>query len=323
MKKHQFTIDTSGLTAYVEENDTRLLTQLAMTSDIAPYAEVFPGMKGTQRIHFLSTNATFQSDGCSYNASGSTPFTEKEITVADIAIMEDICMKTLNGFWAQQILKAGSRGEEELAGTEIARAWMEKKLNVIKKQINVADWQGDTGSGNANLNKYDGLLKEIFADASVIDGNTSDASTATSESNILARMKEMYLAIPTDMFEGAPDGGNLVWFMPHEYWRFYTTALRDANLFHWTGGEKDAQTVGTYFGTNIILVPQIGLADTDKMVITTKENIALGVDLQSDEENIEVWYSKDDRTNHSLIAFKRGITYKFSNYIVKWGLGTS
>ena len=317
--KYNFNVVTSGLTAYVDETNTELLYQLQMASELAPYSEVYPGIKGTERLHFMTTTATFQTDACSYNASDSTTFTEKDLTVGKIAIMEDICPKLLQGFWAQQILAAGSRGEEAIPA-DIARVWTEKKLNLVAKQINVADWQGDTGSGTANLNKYNGLLLEIFADGSVVDGNTTNASTATAVTNILARMQEMYLAIPEDLRAGAPDGGGLVWFLPQAYLDFYVIALREANLFHYKGGEGEGMN---YYGTDIKLVPQVGLASQNKMVITTVGNIAIGVDLQSDEDTFEVWYSKDDRVNHSLIAFKRGITYKFSDYVVKWGLGTS
>lgn len=316
MKNYNFNVNTSGLTAYVEENDTRLLYQLQAEGDLAQYAEIQDGVKYKQRLHFGTTTATFQADACSYNASDTTTLTEKTITVGAIAIMEDICVKSLNGYWAQQIVAAGAKGEEVIP-SEIAQAWMEKKLNLVKRQINIADWQGDTGSGTANLNKYDGLIKEIFNDGSVVDGNTSDAATATTVSNILDRMQEMYLAIPEDLRAGSPDGSGLVWFMPQAYYDMYIIAGRNANLFH----HNIAEGFGTYHGTNIELVPQPGLASQNKMVITTRDNIVIGRD--SSEEELDVWYSKDDRINHSLIAFKRGITYKFSSYIVKWGLGTS
>jgi hypothetical protein len=132
-------------------------------------------------------------------------------------------------------------------------------------------------------------------------------------------MQEMYLAVPEDLKAGAPDGESLVWFLPQSVYDFYIIAGRNANLFHWDIKEGFMN----YHGTNIELVPQSGLAGTDKMVITTKNNIVVGCDLESDESTLELWYSKDDRINHSLLAFKRGITYKYSDYIVKWGLGTS
>lgn len=321
--KHKFNVNTAGLSEWVNENNKEILTQLQMTSDLVPYATVYPGMKeATQNIHFMNATVTWQSDACTYNASDTTTLTEKPITVGQIAAMEDICPKLLWGFWAEQLLKKGSNNENDIPA-EISRAWTEQKMNINKKQINIADWQGNTLSGNANLNKYNGLLKEIFADGSVIDGNTSNATGATTASNILARLEEQYLAIPVDMFDGAPDGGNLVWFISPEDWKFYTVALKNANLFHWVGGETDGKTNMKYYGTNIEFAVQIGLSGQEKRIIMRKGDIAIGLDGETDEDQFEVWYSKDDQTNHSKLAFKRGITYKFSDYIVKWGLGTS
>jgi hypothetical protein len=323
MKKHNFNVVTSGLTEWINENDKELLIQMQITSDLAPYAEIKTCLKeAIQNVHFMDTTVTWQSDACSYNASDSTTLTEKPIQVGQIAAMEDICPKLFWGFWAEQLMKKGSANDADIPA-EISRAWTELKLNINKKQINVADWQGDTASGNANLNKYNGLIKEIFNDASVIDGNTSDAATATTESNILARMKEMYMVITEEMAGDDPEGGNLIWFLPYTYKKMYNEALKAANLYHFVGGQLDTPTVDYYYGTKIELKTQIGLAGQDKMVIMRKGDILLGMDGETDEDQLEVWYSKDDQTNHSKLAFKRGITYKFSDYIVKWGLGTS
>lgn len=317
MANHKFNVNTAGLTAYVDENKKELLYQLQMASELRPYASVEAGIKQDRRLHFMTTTATFQSDSCAYNASDTTTFTEKTITVGDIAIMEDICVKSLKAFWTEQIIAAGSNGEDAIP-SEIASAWLEKKLNVVKRQINIADWQGDTASGTANLNKYNGLIKEIFNDGSVVDGNTSNTTTFTI-SNVLANMQEMYLNIPEDLRAGAPDGSSLVWFLPQAWYDLYIIAARNANLYHHNVGEG----ITTYHGTGIELVPQVGLASQNKMVITTRDNIVIGMDGDMEEDNLDVWYSKDDRINHSLIQFKRGITYKFSSYIVKYGLGAS
>jgi hypothetical protein len=321
MSNYKFSIDKSGLTVYVDENKTELLYQLQMASDISNYASVEVGVKGTRRLRFMSNSITLQSDSCAFNASGTTTLTEKDVTVADLSVMESLCVQDLDRIWAEQLVRQGAEGYEVLP-EDISRAYIEKRLNALKKVLNVADWQGDTGSGVANTNKYDGLIKEIFNDGSVVDGNTSDASTATSKSNILARMQEMYLAIPDDLFGDAPDGGNLVWFVPTDYYRFYIEALKDANLFHFQGGEGQPEST-RYYGTNIEIVPQIGLAGQNKMVLTTKDNIVVAMDGDMDDDEIKIWYSEDDRIHKTLIRFKRGITYKFSDYIVKWGLGTS
>ena len=44
------------------------------------------------------------------------------------------------------------------------------------------------------------------------------------------------------------------------------------------------------------------------------------MDGEGDEDNMEVWYSKDDRVNKMNIAFKRGTQYFYGNEVVSFAL---
>ena len=46
--------------------------------------------------------------------------------------------------------------------------YSEKKAKTIAAQLETALWQGDTASGNVNLNKFDGLVKLIGAATGVV-----------------------------------------------------------------------------------------------------------------------------------------------------------
>lgn len=310
--KYDFNLDTSGLIPYIDETSKELLINLQAASSLAASATIESGVKGTKDMHFIDTTVTLQGDACSYNAADSTALTKKPITVGAVAVMENICPKLLNGFWTQMLVKAGANNEDVIP-QEIASKWMEIKLNKLKAIINKADWFGDTDSGTANLNKYNGLLKEIDADGTVIDGNTGGATEITL-ANVLAVMQAMYLAMPEDMRADNPDGSNLEWFLPQSVYDMYIIAARNANLYHWDVKEGFA----TYHGTNITLIPQSGLAGSERMVITPKGNIVIAMDGDSDEDTIDVWYSKDLQINLSKIAFKRGISYQFGSKIVEF-----
>lgn len=310
--KQEFNLVTSGLVAYVDESSTDLLINLQAASSLAQHADIMSGVKGTVDMHFIDTTVTLQGDSCSYNASDATTLTKKPITVGAVAVMENICVKLLNGFWTQVLVKAGANNEDVIP-QEIASKWMEIKLNKLKTIINKADWFGDTGSGTANLNKYNGLLKQIDADITVKHGNTGSV-TVVDLTNVLAVMQAMYLVIPEDMRADNPDGENLEWFLPQAIYDLYIIAARNANLYHWNVQEGFA----TYHGTNITLVPQSGLGGSQRMIITPKGNIVIAMDGDSDEDVIDVWYSKDLQINLSKIAFKRGISYKFGESIVEF-----
>ena len=308
--------NTAGLSAYVNENAFGLLMQLQAKSGLADVVTKQPGIKEVARMHFMATTAPWQSDGCSYTSSGTTTLTQKNITVGAIAVMEDLCVKDLNGFWAEQLVAKGSAGEEIIPG-EIEAAWMLKKLNVNANQIAKADFQGDILSGNANLNKYDGLLKLVDADGTVINGNTGALAVAPTTANILAVLDAMWTAVPEDMLYDNPDAGKQLYlWLPTSYYKMYIIALKNANLFHYPSKDGDH----TLYGTDIILKPTVGLAGTNRMILTSADNIVIGMDGDTDEDKMDVWYSKDDRVHKSLIAFKRGVNFSFGGYIVNFKL---
>lgn len=311
--------NTGALTAWVDENKFKLLAQLQAKSGLAQVVAMQTGIKETARLHSFTTTAPWQSDGCSYNASGTTTFGQKTITVGAVSVMEDLCVKDLNGFWTQQLIKDGVSAEETVPG-EIESLWMAKKLNTIAHDIAVADFQGDTLSGNAQLNKYDGLLKLLLADATVIQGNTGGILVAPTVSNILAVLDAMWTVVPEDLEDDAPDSGRQLYlWLPRTYYKMYLLALKNANLFHYQSKDGDDML----YGTNVILKPTVGLSGTNKMVLTYADNITIGVDGSTDSEQMDVWYSKDDRVTKSLVAWKRGVQYQFGNEIVLFQLGVS
>ena len=59
------------------------------------------------------------------------------------------------------------------------------------------------------------------------------------------------------------------------------------------------------------------------MIITPKDNLIVAMDGEGDDDEVKIWYSEDDRIHKTLIRFKRGVSAKFNDYIVRWGLGTS
>ena len=150
--------DVSTLSAYIEQMDFPLIAQMQATGGLAEVADIQAGIKGSSNLQFLSTDVVFGADGCSRTASGTTALTQKTLTVGAIAVSEDLCIKDLNGYWAQVLVKKGAAGEEEMP-MEIEAVYMAKKMNAMANQLTISDFQGDTLSGTNNLSYYDGILK--------------------------------------------------------------------------------------------------------------------------------------------------------------------
>jgi hypothetical protein len=85
-----------------------------------------------------------------------------------------------------------------------------------------------------------------------------------------------------------------------------------------------------YPGTNMKVVGVPGLSDAtvdtgsipsavrNRIIATYASNLVFGTDLQSDLENIEAWYSKDQRVWRLFGAFKAGVAVKFIDHVVQY-----
>ena len=308
--------DVSTLSAYIEQMDFPLIAQMQATGGLAEVADIQAGIKGSSNLQFLSTDVVFGADGCSRTASGTTALTQKTLTVGAIAVSEDLCIKDLNGYWAQVLVKKGAAGEEEMP-MEIEAVYMAKKMNAMANQLTISDFQGDTLSGTNNLSYYDGILKIVDAGAAV-DGNTGAVTVATgiTTGNVLDILDSIWSATPDNI----SDAEDLSLWIPTSVYKKYVVALKNANLFHYSG---DGEQVKLY-GTNVALRSTIGLpgaAGSERMLLTRDSNLVIGLDGDSDEDAMTV--RLDPVSEKSIffdVTFKRGTQVRFIDEVVEFTL---
>ena len=308
--------DLSALSAYIEDQDFPLIAQMQATGGLAEVADIQTGIKGSSNLQFLSTDVVFGSDSCTRTGADTTTFSQRTITVGPIAVSEDLCIKDLNGYWAQVLVKKGAAGEEEMPA-EIEAVYMEKKMNALANALTIADFQGDTASGTNNLSYYDGLLKIVDAGAAV-DGNTGGVTVATgiSSSNVLDILDGMWESIPDNISEA----DDLSLWVPTSVYKKYVIALKNANLFHYSG---DGEQVRLY-GTNVALRSTVGLpgaAGSERMILTRDSNIVIGMDGDADEDAMSV--RLDPVSEKSIffdVTFKRGVQVRFVDEVVEFTL---
>ena len=304
--------DVTALTAYIEDQDFPLIASMQATGGLAEHCSIQTGIKDSSNLQFLTTDVVFGADGCSRTPANTTTFSQRTLTVGAIAISEDLCVKTLNGFWTQTKVKQGSKGEEETPA-EIESVYMDKKGNALSAQLAVSDFQGDTLSGTNNLSYYDGFIKIVDAATGVVNGNVDSVASVTA-ANVLDVMNGMWESMPDDISEMTD---NSFW-IPTRVYKLYVTALKNANLYHYpVQGEQEM-----FFGTDLPLRKTVGLPGTaaaERMFITYDSNITIGMDGESDEDSIEV--RLNPATNKSVfydVTFKRGVQIAFPTHIVEF-----
>jgi hypothetical protein len=307
--------NVTGLTNYTNEVSTELVVRslfggkTAATLQAAGQVQV--GVKSAEALNILSSDVFFQADGCGYNASGTTSFTQRVITVGKIKIEETLCPKTLEAKWLQTQMVPGSPTSipfEEQIGQE--------KASRIAKLIEVAMWQGDTVTSNTNpnTNRFDGFNKIIdAASASTVSGNTS-AATAITTANIEDLIDNMYNAAPADI----ADADDLVLFVGIDTFKKYTTALRASNLFHYVADSEGMEIMIP--ATNVKMIAVGGLNGTNRMFLSRVTNMFVGTDLANEEEELKFWYSEDNDEVRFRACFKYGVQIAFPDQLVQFKL---
>lgn len=310
----------SGLSAYTKQLVKPLLTsavfdaktqQLIMSNGV-----VLTGVKSSASIPLMNTDAVFGTQSCSFDASGTTTFSQRTVTVGKIKVEEKICPKDLEAYFTQEALRAGST-YEDFGNSDFQKAFLDKKNARIAAQLETAIWQGDTESGTANLNKFDGLIKLIDA-GSPVDANVSGFTgvatiTTITQSNVIAATEGIYKAIPVEVL----NKGDVKIFVGNDWYRLLIMAYRALNLFAYNPQDSNARSF-ILPGTDIEILAVNGLNGTGDAYAISMSNIAMAVDLEDEETNYKMWYSEDNNDVRFRVEFKLGVNVAYTSECVKF-----
>lgn len=308
--------DVSALANYTKENQALLVTSSVLGSKTASLIKaqgnVMVGVKSAETINIMDTDTIFQSgSSCGFNASGSTTFTQRTVTVGKIKVNESLCPKDLEAKYLQKALPEGSRYDSIAFATD----YTDKKAARIAAQLETAIWQGATGSANVNLNKFQGLVTLIGTSAVEANNATYYGGTATAitSANVVAIFDALYKAIPVQVV----DKDDMTIFCGQDVFRTYTMALKNANLFHYTyDGKADSEFYLP--GTPIKVVATPGLNSTNKIYAMRLSNMFLGTDLLNEEERFELFYAKEADQVRFVSEFKMGVNVAFLDEIASF-----
>ena len=313
--------NVSALADYTEQNEALLVTSSVLgaktASLIKSAGNVMVGVKSSETINIMDTDAIFQSGGsCGFTASGSTSFTQRTVTVGKIKVNEALCPKDLEAKYLQKALPTGSMYDS----IPFEQEFSEKKAKRIASQLEIALWQGNTSSGNVNLNKFSGINALVDAASGVVDANTSTyisgaPLSSITAANVVSIFDGVYKAIPAQIVSE----DDVVIFCGMDTFRTYTIALKNANLFHYQINEK-ADNEFILPGTTIKVVAVQGLNGTNRVYAMRLSNLFLGTDLLNEEEKFEIFYAKEADQVRFVSEFKMGVNFAFPDEITKFVL---
>ena len=306
-------LDVSGLSVYTDENKLDLIKKSILEGRTLNYVTIQPDIKTSATINIIDSTLVGQSGGCGFNADGSTILTQRTLSVAPIKVNESICVETLESYYTQKMMNKGSYNED----LPFEQIYAEDKAEKIADMIESIVWKGDT-TGSGNIALADGLLKVIDG-VSAVNGNVDGVTVATgiTSANVVDIVDGLVSSIPADII----DADDLIIFMGYDKYRAYAKALRDANLFHYTGEENQGLDFSMIVpGTNVKVIAVKGLNGTDRMIVSRIANLYVGVDMLNDAEDFRIFYSQDNDEVRFISKFKIGTQVAFPELVVEFTL---
>ena len=289
-------IDTSALSNYVEEKKIPLINKVVLGGSMIQDLSVQTGIKSKARIHYLSTDPTFQNgNSCGFNAAGTAALTEREIETGIIKVNMSFCQKELLGRYAEYLVRIAAGAEDLGFEAEL----IDNIIANINKKLDKMIFQGNKSGSD----QFDGLITVAKA-----AGVTEDVLTKSD--GAYANIKQVYLSLPEEVLEK----GATIYVSPATY-REFTQELVAKNLFHYAGPIDAAPTEIMFPGTDVKVKKAIGLTGTDYILAGHPKDWFYGTDLEDANEEIKVWYSDDQDEVRMKALWNSGVQIAFPDEV--------
>jgi len=291
LSKLQFSYDLGGLSAYVDQLNSDIISEAVLSPVTMDYVSVFPSIKGTMNVNLLSETLSVQTGTtCGWNNAGDVTFTTAPITVQQLKVNQSLCLQELNTLWLGQYLNAGSYNEQ----APFEQAIIDLQTRQIKRYNEDLLWNASSGTST-----FSGF-RELFANTAgvvALTGQTAlcsvtGSSTIEKANAVLTQVDNLINAMDRNIYEREDN----VVFMSQLQFKCYLQAVRSVNNFYIDSNEfKIGGTVYSVFHpqTNIKVVGVPGLNGSNLIVLGSQQYFLVGTDLASDEDSFRAWWSQD------------------------------
>lgn len=307
----------AGLSTYTNQQTLPLITKSLFDARTVSLITKQVGVKYVSALNLMDTTTSFSyGNTCGFNgANNTTDFTQRTITAVHTKVHEAICPKTLEQYWMQTQLQAGSMPTT----IPFEQAYAEQKVKSIQKALETAVWQG-TGAGSpASITGF----ASIFNTASVTDLNdaaygwATDLSFATLQStasNAIKLLNTFETYLPADI-KGYDD---VVIFCGYDVFTAIKQGLVAQNYYNisYLNGVENYEL--TLPGSNIRLIGVNGLNGTYDLYAGRLAHFIFGTDLLNEEERFEIFYAKEADEVRFVCEFKAGVQIAFPDQCARF-----
>lgn len=287
----------SRLKNYLETNGVEVLTKALFNSESAKYFNIQTGVTAEQPIIRLDSTITLaDASTCGFEATGSDTFTNRLLSPKFLKVNKEFCPKTLLKTWAHSEVKMSATGQE----MPFEELLISNNINELAKVNERLIWEGDTTSGSGNMLLMDGIITIAKKDENTVK---QQKSTDT----IWQRVQKLWLALPAEIAD------KTTIFMSIANYKQLIVELMNANMFHVFEEYQGAYEM-TMPGANVKIKGVSGIT-SDTIVATPEDNLYLGVDGESDDETVDLYFDKSSRNFKFVVEYAYCVNYAFSEYV--------
>ena len=312
--------DVTALSPFVNEQQFPLLTKALAGGRTAELMRKQLGVKGPTTVNLMDVDVNMAQAGatCSFDADGDVTFTQQPIDAKHVKINMEFCPKKLENYYLSTQLAPGAI-QDSMPFEEVFSNYLVEK---IQDEIEKIIWQGDgSGSSGTNLDMFDGILQETagFTDCNTAAYNGSTLSSPLTVADMVEAIQRVYALSPS----AAVAQNDFKIFVGLDKFRLAAAGLLDGSGLTSTGGQLANYASDfdpfrlVYPGTNIEVIGLNGLTGLNGVYGASLNNLVLGLDLEEDSSNLEVWYSKDNRSIRVACEFIMGTQVAFPDQVGK------
>jgi hypothetical protein len=285
----------------------KVLTTGVAKSELA----LVPNVKSKIKLAYSDLGNILQAEDCSFSATGEGSLNQKTMEVCDLKVNLEYCATTFEANYLSMQLRPGSNGEEVMPAS-YADFVVNYVAEKVSSDLETVLFRGDTGTSSYPFSLCDGLVKQLLADAAVVD--VSATASTIGASNVIDEINRVLQASLAEVRQQP----NFKIFVSQEIAFAYKQAQAAVTGGLFMVGDKQLDYLGyRLIPTSGLTAKQMIAANTDKVFFLT--------DLTSDWDDIIIIPQRNisgARTERFATSLKFGVNYLYGNEIVLYSGGT-
>lgn len=302
-EKYKFSADLSSLSDYTDENTGLIAKAIYGTSLFKSGIEYIPGCKGNVKLNPLSHSIYLQAQSCGWTPSGSTHFGQVTVDVCSVKINEPICPSDFEPKWIGQLMSQGSSPED----FPFSKYIVDDKAKNFASEYAYAYWQGNTSTGTGNLALCQGLIQHLSGKT------TTYVSTATGvTADEIFNSVERVIA---GLNEAAKSAGKLNMYMSVNNFYTFISSLANKNYYNYAKNLDAGMLMVEHPFYPVTIYADGGLRGKNWILLTPAKNMVLCSDGTNEEEELDLWYSRDNKESRIAGAAKLGAAVYIPEFV--------